>query len=464
MIPGNCYVKIPFKYFPLLKYNDTNQSTIFQGLIKVKLYTILKLGTPQQTVHIPIDANSNDFYITASPKFYFDQNPNYFQDLMFFEHNSSTTIKYLNKNELDGDNFFSSEYDSDIFEFNGKKIELEFYTSFDLIIPESGGIGMLLNPKSTYTSATPNETRSFLKKLKDHKLIDDYCWSIFYNSKTNYVKDEEGFLLLGIMPDEIDENLGYYSKNYFKKENFKNINADIYGNHILNRFFFDEIYVYDKNNEKLNITFDTKDLLQVELNFNNGGIRVPKNVFTYFENEIFVGFISKNECFKEIAIVPESKYNFFYCKNNKDIISQVKNKIPTFKFKSINLFTTFEINSDDLFYQQGDFVYCLIYSESTIGWSLGKPFLKKYQFLFNPNSKIIGFYVNTDNIKKDSSGSLTTFITVIIIVVVIIIAISLVVCKILTDKYKRKKKANELTDDDFDYTQKEENPNNLGIS
>ena len=132
--------------------------------------------------------------------------------------------------------------------------------------------------------------------------------------------------------------------------------------------------------------------------------------------------------------------------------------------KSINLFTTFEINSDDLFYQQGDFVYCLIYSESTIGWSLGKPFLKKYQFLFNPNSKIIGFYINTDDIKEDSSGSLTTFIAVIIIVVVIIIAISLVVGKILTDKYKRKKKANELTDDDFDYTQKEENPNNLGIS
>ena len=153
------------------------------------------------------------------------------------------------------------------------------------------------------------------------------------------------------------------------------------------------------------------------------------------------------------TIKPRISQNFFLTKinnsqNSSDIIENNSNKKP---HKAI-FYKGLTKNNDNN-------INLLIPAQCFIKFDL-----KKYQFLFNPNSKIIGFYVNTDNIKKDSSGSLTTFITVIIIVVVIIIAISLVVCKILTDKYKRKKKANELTDDDFDYTQKEENPNNLGIS
>lgn len=463
---SNCYVKIAFKYFPLYKYNETNPSTIFPELIQLKLYTILKIGDPQQTVEIPIVIDSNDFYITKYHISAFDKEPNYFKDLKFFEYINSKTLATIDYNQYTGDNFKIGEYCKDFIQFGEtNKTYFEFYLPYDITNPESGGIGMQLNPRNSFHDATPNETRTFLKKLKDRNIIEDYCWTIFYNEKNNYVKEEEGFLLIGKMPDEIGEKLGYYPKNSFKKENFKKLNAEVDSDQMLNRFFYDEIHVYDKNNKLLNITFDTKGSLQVDLDFNNGGIKAPKNVLNYFEKEIFNDSISKNECFTEFSEI--KKYKFFYCKNDGNIISKVKTKMPIFKFTNYDLDTVFEITDDDLFYQQGNFVYCLMYFESPDsleknGWNLGKPFLKKYQFTYNPSSKIIGFYINTG--EKEKSVSLKTFIIVIIIVVVIAIAISAIVIKILLDKYRRKKRANELTDDEFEYTQKEDATDKLGVN
>ena len=72
--------------------------------------------------------------------------------------------------------------------------------------------------------------------------------------------------------------------------------------------------------------------------------------------------MDKNECFNETSSV--SKFGFFYCKNKEDTISQIKKKMPIFKFISYDLNSTFEIKADDLLYVQGDYVYCLMYWES----------------------------------------------------------------------------------------------------
>ena len=173
--------------------------------------------------------------------------------------------------------------------------------------------------------------------------------------------------------------------------------------------------------------------------------------------------MDKNECFNETSSV--SKFGFFYCKNKEDTISQIKKKMPIFKFISYDLNSTFEINADDLLYVQGDYVYCLMYWVSYLqsSWYLGKPFLKKYQFIFNPDTKTIGYYTNSNN--EDGGGfvSKETFIVVIIIVIVVVVVICGIIGKILFDKFRRKKRANELTDDEFDYTQKEDATNKLGV-
>ena len=109
-------------------------------------------------------------------------------------------------------------------------------------------------------------------------------------------------------------------------------------------------------------------------------------------------------------------------------------------------------------------------------WYLGLPFLKKYQFIFNYDSKSIGFY--NENIKeknndceneKNNDGNFFKKLNmrIIIEIVVGIILIGLIVIAFVIGKsinYKRKKRANELTDDNFEYFSNENNNNDNSLN
>ena len=49
---------------------------------------------------------------------------------------------------------------------------------------------------------------------------------------------------------------------------------------------------------------------------------------------------------------------------------------------------TFILEAADLFLEQGNYVYCLLYFDFFWGdWKIGRPFLKRYQFSFNFDKK-----------------------------------------------------------------------------
>ena len=81
---------------------------------------------------------------------------------------------------------------------------------------------------------------------------------------------------------------------------------------------------------------------------------------------------------------------------------------------------------------------------------LGRPFSLKYNFIFNPDIKKIGFYV-----KSNSNNSTQTVWRYILIISLIIILIALlIILGIILGKkiygLKRKIRANEM-DDDYEY-------------
>ena len=128
---------------------------------------------------------------------------------------------------------------------------------------------------------------------------------------------------------------------------------------------------------------------KIELNFRNGGVLGPHSLLKYYE-PVFENYITNNICFKA------SKYSttgdtFFYCKkefNNE--IKKIKENFPTISFQSNDLNKTFILEAADLFLEQGDYVYCLLYFQFYGNdWKLGRPFLKKYQFSFNFDKKYI---------------------------------------------------------------------------
>jgi hypothetical protein len=109
---------------------------------------------------------------------------------------------------------------------------------------------------------------------------------------------------------------------------------------------------------------------------------------------------------------------------------------------------------DDLFLKIGNKYYFMVIFESykNIYWILGYPFFKKYDIVFNEDSKTISYYTN--NIPEENKGESIALKIVLIIFLALILVAGLIVLGYYIGKYKfftRKRKANELTDDDYEY-------------
>ena len=76
-------------------------------------------------------------------------------------------------------------------------------------------------------------------------------------------------------------------------------------------------------------------------------------------------------------------------------------------------------------------------------WTLGRIFMKKYEMIFDPENKLIGFY----NDYKGKSFNMS--FTILIIFIIIIIGLIVIVNHIMKLK-RRKTRANEI-DEVFDY-------------
>ena len=468
---SKCYIIIPLNFIPVYKKNETTPSLIMRNIVYSQVYANLEIGTPKKSIQVPLEFESNDFYISDNAKNQFLKEPDRWNEINFFNINNSDTCEIVEEKEYDGDNFWSSKYYKDIFYFNEKKVELEFYLPNNLKKAESGGIGLELWPIYEETTSTINDERTFLQKLKDNNLISNYYWSIFYNSK-NY-SDKKGFILLGSLPHNLNQDLGYYNKEYFDPNYLYHTPADIWVDVIYYRFTFDEIFAYKGNNKEDKIPYSdlplnaSYRLLNVELYYNSGGIQASNRLLPYFE-KYFKEYISKGECFLDTFFSSKKNRYFFYCKNDKNLITKIKKNFPSFNFLSRELNINFELVPDDLFMEYKNYVYLLLFFQTTgDDWIMGRPFLQKYQFFINPDKKDISLYSCIDKINTNSNINSKTIIdnkinkeeiiliTIIIVAVIIIIVLGFLLWKYYFEvKYSRKKRANELNDD-YEYSNAE---------
>ena len=131
---------------------------------------------------------------------------------------------------------------------------------------------------------------------------------------------------------------------------------------------------------------------------------------------------------------------------------------PTLKFFQYDFNYTFELTYKDLFIEKNDKIILLIFfDQMRFDWRLGKPFLRKYSFLFNQDTKMVGFYKNQNIGNNTNKNNLDSKWKIILIVFVIFFAIVILVFSgILIGIYLfRKKRKNKYTiDEDYDYTTK----------
>jgi hypothetical protein len=252
---------------------------------------------------------------------------------------------------------------------------------------------------------------NLVQQLKKNKYTDTYDWSIHYDEKN---PENEGVLLIGTQPhnykpEKYDEN------SYF---NSVTMSKELYGIWYIQ---FDKIYFVNKG-DQIEIT----DFMKFSLVHKSGIIAGTKSYEKIIKTHFFDSFISKNKCYMETSKLNSRVY---ICKNNEPIKNELKSKFPPLKMEHKAFMKTFELTYDDLFKEKGDKIYFLIYFSyyQASTWEVGLPFLKKYFFNYNYDSKLIYYYNNeagkigNNEIEKEGNGKIKFIVIIGLIFVVTIL-------------------------------------------
>ena len=409
------YIKLPFKTFEI---DDIDH--LYNNYIYINLDTGIP---PQNNTKLVLKQGKYSFYLydsdiytnTSYNKKYSTKYRTLVDDI--FELTTSNCHKGIFSMET----FFVENNKIDNFTFIlCTKSKNEEYSFFE------GEIGLNLEYQSP-----PNT--NFIQALKIKELINNYIYSIYY------INNKEGFLLIGEYPHNIKFNNPSYEQNSdIKENNLVWIHSQI-----------------SKNNFHWTILFD-------KISYGNGNIyQAQREARILIETKYIISSNQYYNLFNEIfgkkctTIMLDEDLQGFKC--NKDINKELT---PEIKFFNKELNTTFILDYNDLFIEKGDYLYFLVtnYFDYEPGyWVLGKPFLKKYLFLFNYDTKMIGFYKANEKIKINHKNVINSYtLSIIFNIFLVIIVIALIFAFYHYYFKKRRIRANEL-EDRFNYTSQKDN-------
>ena len=288
---------------------------------------------------------------------------------------------------------------------------------------------------------------SLLGQFKRKKIINSYEWFIEYDSN-NEVK-----LIMGISP------FNYNSKKY-NEDKKRTIKGDYRPN---NDYYywnleFTKIYLTNKENKRQFLENRMASFLP-SLNVIKGTYEFQKSI----NETIFSKLIDEHKCFEEY----EGVNGVIYCENTIEIKNYIKERFITLKFFQVNIEEEFILTYDDLFIEKGNKIFFLVvfdYQNSLITWILGKPFLKKYFFSFNYDSKVMNYYnINQNNDKEEENSNNNHNNNWILIIIVLVLIIIFCIIGFLLARHlyrlKSNKKATEL-DEDYQYQEGNNQINN----
>ena len=368
----------------------------------------LNLGTPNQKLPIYLKLQKYPFSISSSKTNL---------PIETFKENESNSLEIISKEEnFEDEDFKIGKKVKDIFLINNNNLKLNFILSSKqgYLLQDTGIIGL-----SFKSNNKDLKEYNFIEQLKEKKIIEK---EIFF---LEYKNDIEGNFILGKFPHEIN--------NKYKKKNYKEFEPNIINTRI-------EIKLNDINYGK----YEIESLIDCTLSYENSLLRGTSKYKEIVLKNFFNEYIKNNHCFNtSIGLLGSYIY---YCDDSIDI---TKFQPLIFTFYQSNF--TFELDYNDLFIKKGKYYFFLCYFYKTIStnYLLGKPFFKKYTFLFNKEKRNIGFYY------KDNSNFFNFFPWFILILALgIIVYLSYYIYKIVKIK-KKKKQASELIEEILNETEKE---------
>ena len=426
------YITIPFK---VQDYTYGDGDKIVLKYLYKDIFVKFLVGSPPQKIHLSACLGEYSTFIASKEVEEFDE--------ATFNKNISQTYEAINQ---EPDSFFFQTYrkaikskDNWIIEETNTKInnlnfnlatELDgnnFYCSYCEVMTQPGILGLLVAQVKNFEENITD--LNFIDQLKEKNLISSY--DFFFN----FENPKSGNIIIGSKPDEIEKEK-YNELNYVIMKTSSS-NGDIDWS-----IKFDQVYYGEKKMKQIKPM-----ILRIEFGMITG----------YYEweymliNEFFSKYITSKICFKENINDLGSYLHYFYCNKNVDL-----SEFKPFHF-IINEFNySFTLTKDDLFLDVGD-KYLFLMSFGGFGdLILGYPFLKKYQVIFNQNTKTVGFYLNNNDEKSSFTFILRKYIIIIIILSLILGCLIFIAFRFYWKSKKNKKNATELLDEQFNDSYKTE--------
>lgn len=460
----SCIIVIPFNtYNPLISQDklliemikNSSDKDIVNTILKNLIYTDISIGENKQTIPMFIEMGTNDLVIkdilinSNSRRYSYNQyknsnfsyNDNYLLNNIFqfnyYNSSSSKTYKFINKcyefildialitNFCGNETLYLKQRNNLTKEEIYKPIVFYIiFKEFDNFDHRPGVIGLKMGD---------NQFISILKKSSE---IKTYDWTINYKNFT----EEKGEIIFGDLPH-------LYDKIHYKESNLKS--AQIVRNNNEQYSLYFNSYIKYKNNSNYFIGLNEINSFYIEEFFITG----TYDYFMFIENNFFQKYINEKLCFKYIYKKANYGDNFFYfiCKiKNEKKREEFFNNFPDLIFyqKDINYNFTFDFK--DLFTIIPDnerILFNIDFNYNAKRWIFGKPFFKKYQLIFNSDSNLISFYIESNLDKKENIQKKYNFkIIIVIILTIITFIIGIIFGREICSKYNRKIRANELED------------------
>ena len=418
--------------FPFItKQNLFAPNDEYKYIFKNEIFTTIEIGNPPQKVEL--------FLTTRTPFFIIKKNENISE---YYKNESSSTYKYFDRSSI-------YYFNDDILQRGIQSSEKVFLrNSFDdqSLIPitdldfiyathyekdskkHMGVLGLqFLSTSFVYTKEI-----NLMIVLKKKGLTTNYMWNL------NYTTENSGYLVIGEYPHN-------YDNKKYNKDNLRQVNVHREGAQKIEwNLYFNQIQFGD---------FNLTSYLMGKFTPQYGVILGPNNFDQLIKKEFFQQYLDNNKCERK-TYDNDDGFDYYVCDENLDI-SDFKNIEFTEKDISSKKFI---LTKDDLFLKQNGKLYFLVaFGQSwkySYHWSLGKPFMKKYNFIFDEDGNQILYYEQVENETIMENKTFAIFIWVGIGVLVAIIGFLVFV--LMKFFKERKKKMFEL-EEDFDYTTDDKN-------
>ena len=267
---------------------------------------------------------------------------------------------------------------------------------------------------------------SLIYNLKKNNLIEKHIFTISYEN------DTKGNIIFGNYPHE-------FNKKKYKEIFFFSLPIES------PKVYFNWIILFDYISYDLNIKDNYNKVI---FDFNFGGILASLLYQKFLNQSFFKNYYLNKLCTLNFFIYQDDydfkkKFSQIICDKNINITN-----FPPLNFTKKEYNITFTFTYKDLFRIYNDKYYLMVFFPDDVifEWILGEPFFWKFETVFDIENAIIGFY---EKINQEKSYKYF-YLIIIILLSFLVFLLSFLLFFNIKNK-PRKKRANELEDDLYEY-------------